>query len=113
MPNIAVKEDPKDLSKNGMFGELLTFLRNGKNMSLLAIIRSATDFKVEGTNAVIYLEDKETLDMLSQERYNKIIAEFFTSVGFTFTLKVVDKIDKSKDIEKLKNIFGGKLEIKD
>lgn len=108
-----VEQKPSNLSQNTLFGELLNYLRNGKNMSLLAIIRSSKDFVTNGNNVVIYVEDKETFDMLSQEKYNKILAEFFTTVGHTFELKIVEKKDKTKDIEKLKNIFGGKLEIKE
>lgn len=107
-----VEKSTVDLSQNTLFGELLTYLRNGKNMSLLAIIRSSKDFVINQTHAVIFVEDKETFDMLSQEKYNKILSEFFTSVGYTFELKIIEKKDKTKDIENLKNIFGGKLEIK-
>jgi len=76
------------------------------------MVRTASDLKIEGKNAIIFVEDKETLDMLQKEIYNKVLAEYFSSVGFMFTIKVVDKADKSKDIEKLKNLFGNKLEIK-
>lgn len=107
-----IEESKVDLSQNNLFGELLTYLRNGKNMSLLAIIRSSSDFKVDGKNVTILVEDKETFDMLSQERYNKVLAEFFSSVGMSFVIKIVEKKDKTKDIENLKNIFGGKLEIR-
>ena len=102
-----------DLSHNQMFGNLLNFLRNGKNMSLLAMVRGVKEFQVEGTHATMYVEDNETLSMLEQERYNKILQEYFNSVGFTFTIKVIEKFNKTKDLEKLKNMFGSKLGIKE
>jgi len=110
--SVEKQKNEVNLSNNQMFGDLISYLRNGKHMSLLAMVRTASDLKIEGKNAIIFVEDKETLDMLQKEIYNKVLAEYFSSVGFMFTIKVVDKADKSKDIEKLKNLFGNKLEIK-
>ena len=100
-----------DITQNSMFGELLSYLRNSKNMSLLAMVRSSKDFKVEGKVATLYVEDKETYDMLNLERYNKILNEFFTSVGVSFRVMIAGNKDEKNNIESLKNIFGGKLEI--
>ena len=112
--NVKVNSIQKDqnIEQNALFGELLNYLRSGKNMSLLAMVRSSTDFNVDGKNATLNVEDKETLDMLSQEKYNKILVEFFTAKGLELTIKIVDNKSKSNNIDNLKNIFGGKLEIK-
>lgn len=101
-----------DLSQNSLFAELLTYLRNSKSMSLLAMVRSSKDFKVEGKIATLFVEDKETLDMLNQDKYNKVLQEFFSSVGIMLSLKVVGIKDSENDVEKLKNMFGGKLDVK-
>ena len=106
-------EKADNLSNNQMFGDLINFLRNGKHMSLLAIIRSVKDFSVAGKHSVILVEDKETYSMLTQERYNRPLSEYFTSIGYTFEVKMIEKKDKTQDIEKLKNLFGNKLEIKE
>ena len=105
-------KDDKDLSNNQMFGDLISFLRNGKHMSLLAMVRSASDLKVKGNNVIIFVEYKETQDMLNKETYNKVLAEYFSNIGFSFFVKVIEKQVKENDIEKLKNLFGNKLEIK-
>ena len=93
--------------------DLIGFLRNGKHMSLLAIVRSSADFKFEGKDAVFYVEDKETQNMLSSEKYGKTLVDYFSNLGYTCKIKLASKKTEQNDIEKLKGIFGSKLEIKE
>ena len=101
-----------EISQNSLFAELLTYLRNSKNMSLLAMIRSSKDFVVQDKIATLYVEDRETYEMLSQDRYLKILNDFFASINHTLQIKVFGKQEKTTSVDNLKNIFGGKLEIK-
>ena len=111
---IVLQKPKADLSNNELFGDLITYLRTGKHMSLLAVVRSSSDFKVEGKNAIIYVEDKSTLDMLNKESYNKVLSDYFVGLGYELNIKLTQTLDNSSnDLEKLKNMFGGSLEIKE
>ena len=106
-------ETKKSDDNNQIFADLMNFLRNGKHMSLLAIIKSSADFKVEGKDGVFYVDDKETQNMLGADRYGKTLIDYFASVGMGCKVLVSGSKSESGDIEKLKGIFGNKLEIKE
>ncbi|MBQ9790450.1 MAG: DNA polymerase III subunit gamma/tau [Clostridia bacterium] len=96
-----------------VFADLINFLRNGKHMSLLAIVRSSADFKVEGKNAIFFVEDKETQSMLGSDKYGKTLIEYFAGIGLECKVELAESKQKTADLEKLKGIFGNKLEIKE
>ncbi len=96
-----------------MFSDLINFLRNGKHMSLLAIVKSSADFKVEGKNVVFYVEDDGTQSMLGADRYGKVLMDYFAGIGYACVIKAANAKQGNSDLEKLKGIFGNKLEIKE
>ena len=117
-PNLGQKtqnlaETDHGVDKNEAFGNLVSFLRAQKHMSLLAIIRSVKEIKYEGKTAIIFVDDQETFGMLNSEKYAKILKDYFSSIGLDYIVKIASKVEPEKDIDKLKSMFGSKLEIKE
>jgi len=100
-------------TKNQLFAEMIAYLRSNKHMSLLAIVKSIKDFKVGGKIVYMFVEDKETESMLSSEKYGKVLVDYFQNLGLSLKVALIEQKKSSNDIEKLKGIFGNKLEIKE
>lgn len=106
-------ESIPNIDKNEAFGNLVSYLRNQKHMSLLAIIRSVKEIRYENKTAIIFVEDKETYNMLKNEKYANVLKDYFSSIALDYEIRFIDKFEPQNDISKLKNMFGSKLEIKE
>jgi len=96
-----------------LLGKLLVFLREHKDMSLLACVRQVKKVNLVNNVAEFYLEDQMTLDLVNRDKYRPILSEFFDSLGLKYIFKVIETKEKSNNIQALENAFGGKLEIKE
>jgi len=98
---------------SNLLGKLLGFLREHKDMSLLACVRQVKKVNVNNNVAEFYLEDQMTLDLVNREKYKPVLTEFFDSLGLKYIFKVVETKAKQNNVQALENAFGGKLEIKE
>jgi len=112
-----VKESVKETINNkddNLLGNLLAFLRDHKDMSLLACVRQVKNVKVVDNKAVFYMEDKLSLEMVAREKYRPVLSEFFDNLGLKYEFKILGQaIEEKSDVQSLNNVFGGKLEIKE
>jgi len=110
-----VKEvkEVKSVKDTQLLGNLLQYLREHKDMSLLAGVRQVNDVRVDNGVAVFYLGDKLTLDIISRDKYKPVFNDFFDNLGLKYQFKVEEIKQNQGDIEALKNVLGGKLEIEE
>jgi len=112
----SVKEQEPSIeivSDNVLLGKLLTYLREHRDMSLLAGVRQVKKVQLNGKHAVFYVDDQLTLDLVSRDKYKPTFKEFFDSLGLTFEFKIEEKRNKGGDIDALASMFGSKFEIKE
>ena len=96
-----------------LLGKLLTYLREHRDMSLLAGVRQVKKVDVVNNVAIFYLEDKFTMDLVSRDRYKPVFADFFDNLGLKYAFRVLGEEAVSGDVEALSSAFGGRLEIKE
>lgn len=110
-----VKEDIVEFdslkSKNHeseILGELLSYLRKNKYMSLLMICRQIEKINIKDYFAEIELNENSE-NLLSNEGYTQILKEFFQTknLDIKYTKKSIEK----SNAEKLNTLLGGRLEI--
>lgn len=95
---------------NSLLGQLLSYLRENKDMGLLAAIRQVQKVDLENNNATFYVEDKLTLDLISREKNKVVLREFFDNLGLSYSFKVKEAVAKG-NVNELSSYFGGKLEV--
>lgn len=92
-----------------LLGELLSYLRKSKEMSLLMLSRQIKKIFVENSVVEIYGEDPSLVELEKNEKFNKVLSSFFEERQLTF--KVKTKQPDGKDLEELKMLLGSKLKI--
>ena len=113
-PVVFKSQEPKqEAGENEVLGQLLTFLRTRKEMSLLAACRQISRVDVQNKQAVLYVDSKTTLELISRDKYKTVLNEFFESIGLSYIFKVRQESVKLGDVNALSNIFGNKLNIND
>lgn len=108
-----VKQEVKQGGDSQLMGNFLAFLREHRDMSLLAAIRQAKDVKVEDGTVIFFMEDQLTMDIVSREKYKPVFNEFFDNLGLKYGFKVAEEKANKADINALSSVFGGKLDIKE
>lgn len=101
-----------DVSANNLLGTLLSYLRENKDMGLLSAIRQVKNVSFENNNAVFFVDDQITIDLISREKNKLILREFFDNLGISFQFKIAEK-RRSGNISELSSYFNGKLEVDD
>ncbi len=96
-----------------LLGKLLGYLRERKEMSLLSQIRQVKKVKLDGKNAVFYLEDKMALETIVRDKYKPVLSEFFDNLGLSYEFKTEKQVDEQGDIGALSSAFNGNLKIKE
>ena len=104
---------PASAQDGQLLGKLLTYLREHRDMSLLAGVRQVKKVDVANGVATFYLEDKFTMDLVTRDRYKPVFTDFFDNLGLKYTFKVLGETAQPRDVEALASAFGGKLEIKE
>lgn len=93
-----------------ILGELLTFLRKEKSMSLLMLCRQIEKIEIDKGIAIIYSEDDDIMSLQTNEKYHSEISKFFENKGLGFKIK--EKVVEVSEVDELKRLFGKKLIIK-
>ncbi len=110
-----VAETKKEISfknEDALLGELFIHLREQKSMSLLAAARQIKSLVVAGKQAIIYVEDEITKEMICAPRHERELKAFFEEKGLILSIQVKGNNVK-KDIDGLKNMLGGNIIIED
>ena len=102
-----------NVSDNRILGELLNFVKDKKEMSLLAILRQTENVSLSGKSVNIIVDDKMTKDLILRDKYKPVLNEFFESKGLTYMVVVKDTKENSGNIDALTSAFNGKLTIKE
>ena len=93
-----------------VLGELLTYLRKEKLMSMLMLCRQISKIELDGQVAIIYSDDNDMLALQTNEKYFSEISKFFESKGLSFKVNEIKK--DTKNLDELKRLLGKKLIIK-
>ena len=73
-----------------LLGELLGYLRQNKEMSLLMLCRQIKSIKVKDGVAEIVSDDNNIDSLVLNEKYHQVIGEFFKGKGLGF--KIFEKV---------------------
>lgn len=106
----AEKTEKNSENANNLLGQLLSYLRENKDMGLLTAIRQVQKVELENKNATFFVEDKLTLDLISREKNKMVLREFFDNLGLSYSFKVKEAGTKG-NVNELSSYFGGKLEV--
>ena len=93
-----------------LLGELLKFLRESKELSCLMLCRKISNIIVNNNVAKIDTDESVASELCNNEKYYKLLTEFFKSKSLDF--KISEKIVVESDIDRLNTLLGGKLIIK-
>jgi hypothetical protein len=93
-----------------LLGELLGYLRQNKEMSLLMLCRQIDKIELEGNTVVIFSQDDEVQSLVSNERYSQELNSFFKQKGLGF--RVHENKHEISPVDALNRILGGKLIVK-
>lgn len=93
-----------------LLGELLSWLRKNKQMSVLMMCRQVETLGVENGVAQLFSEKADLGELITNESYKQVLDEFFKSKNLSYKIK-----EKQKHIDplgELKEMFGEKLIVK-
>ncbi len=97
-------------SGDKLLGQILTYLREQKLMSLLMACRQITKIAIEGKVAKFYIKDTSAIALLSSEKYSRVISEYLENFGYKW--QIVGQSTTANPVNDLSSKLGGKLEIK-
>jgi len=111
---VKIQTQQSKTSDSQLLGKFLAYLREHKDMSLLAGVRQVKEIIVKDGKAIFLMDDKLTMDIVSREKYKPVFNNFFDNIGLKYEFKIKDNNSKAEgDINVLSSVFGGKLEIKE
>ena len=93
-----------------LLGELLGYLRQNKEMSLLMLCRQIKSIKVSAGVAEIDSDDAGIAEIMTNEKYHSVVGEFFKQKGLGF--RVFEKVQTESAVDVLNKLLGGKLVVK-
>lgn len=109
------KVESISVEDGNLLGKLLSYLREHKDMSLLACVRQVKNVNVSNNLAEFYVDDQMTLDVINREKYKSLLTEFFDSLGLKYIFKLISensRLNQGGRIGDLNNALGGRLEVK-
>ncbi len=104
------QQSNEEASSIKLLGELLSFLRKARSMSLLMLCRQIEKIEVENNIAIIHSNDDDMMSIQTNDRFRSDISTFFESKGLGF--KVKEKEVKFSEVDELQRLLGKKLKIK-
>lgn len=93
-----------------LLGELLGYLRQSKEMSLLMLCRQIKSIKIVSGIAEIDSDDENISSLMTNEKYHSVIGEFFKQKSLSF--RVFEKVQTESAVDVLNKLLGGKLIVK-
>ena len=111
--NIKEESIQNKAAGSNILGEILGFVKDKKEMSLLAVLRQTENIIIDGKNVTIFVEDEITKDLILRDKYKSVLSEFFESRGLSYIVKVNNNFQRTGNISELTDAFKGKLTIKE
>lgn len=108
--NFVFEKTEENQNPMKLLGELLSFLRKERSMSLLMLCRQIDKIEIDGKTAVIFSNDDDMMSIQTNDRFRSDISRFFESKGLGF--KVKEKEVKFSEVDELQRLLGKKLKIK-
>lgn len=110
--NISADTKPAKQTTTGdkLLGQILTYLREQKLMSLLMACRQITKVEIEDKVAKLFIKDNSAISLLSSEKYNRVLTEYLDNFGYKW--QIVSTNTTSNPVGDLSSRLGGRLEIK-
>lgn len=107
---IEFDKNEKATTEDLILGELLSWLRENKQMSTLMICRQIDNIKVE--NFTVELDSKRInlRELVENEKHKVELDKFFKLKGLSYKIKEIVK--EYNPLDSLKEFFGDKLIIK-
>ena len=104
------KSFDKNISDEELFGRLLNYFRENKQMHSLVICRNIDHFVKNGDVVEISSSDNNIYDELNNQDIQVQIKEFLKLYGLG--LKIIENTKIDTGLEQLKQLFGNKLQVK-
>ena len=109
-PVQTVKQETLPAAGEKLLGQILTYLREQKLMSLLMACRQINKIVVSNNVAKLFIKDSAAISMINNERYSKILNDYLNNFGLKF--EVANTASSGGDLGELSSKLGGRLEIK-
>ena len=102
------------MSAKTIWGRIVLYLRENKQVALHVACGDITDVELEGDNLVVNVYDKMLENLLKEGKreIERAISWQGVNVKLVLNFKSIEKSSQDKDIEKLKQMFGNEIIIK-
>ena len=103
-----------NLSAKPLWGRIVLYLRENKQIALHVACGDITDVVLEGDNLIVNMYDKMLENLLNEGRreLERAISWQGVNVKLVLNCKAIEKSEQEQDIERLKELFGNNLTIK-
>lgn len=103
-----------NLSAKTIWGRIVLYLRENKQVALHVACGDITDVQLEGDNLVVNIYDQMLENLLKDGRreLERALSWQGVNVNLVLNFKTIQKSEQEKDIEKLKKLFGNEIIIK-
>ncbi len=103
-----------NLSAKTIWGRIVLYLRENKQIALHVACGDITDVVLEGENLIVNIYDKmlENLLIEGKRELERAISWQGVNVKLVLNCKTIEKSKQDEDIEKLRQLFGNDLKIK-
>lgn len=98
-------------SGDKLLGQILTYLREQKLMSLLMACRQISKISVENNVAKLFVKDQSAISMLQSEKYGNILSEYLDNFGLKWQIAGTNTT-VGGNVGDLASKLGGRLEIR-
>lgn len=107
---IEFDKNEKATTNDLILGELLSWLRENKQMSTLMICRQIDNIKVENSTVELDSNRINLRELVENEKHKVELDKFFKLKGLSYKIKEIVK--EYNPLDSLKEFFGDKLIIK-
>ena len=94
-----------------LLGQILTYLREQKLMSLLMACRQITKIVIEANIAKLFVKDQSAISMITSEKYSKVLTDYLDNFGLKWQIAGTNNVSGG-NISDLASKLGGRLEIR-
>lgn len=105
--NFESEPQSKETKDKVVLGELLTWLRENKLMSILMICRQIDSVRINGDIVELGSEQVDLKELIQNERNKLELDKFFRAKNLSYRIK--EQIKEYNPIDSLKELFGEKL----
>jgi hypothetical protein len=112
---LKIEKNAGQLSANNVWGKVVLYLREHKKVALHVACGDITNAQIDGDKLVIRSSDDFLIDVLENGRREIETAIRWQGLDLKFEVVKFESLEqkKSKDIKKLQNFFGNKVEFED